>query len=94
MRINIHDRFEFKVKIRDKRVFIMIVQKEVTNLEHAKALKNIDEKELLLALQPYLQKIKPKLLKVGMHKQFKLFKAVKMNGEGISASEMVVRDRE
>lgn len=71
----------------------MIVQKKLTNLELAKALKDIDENELFLALQPYMKKNKPKLLIVGKHKKFKPFEAVKMKGKGDTASEMVVRDR-
>jgi len=71
----------------------MIVQKEVNNLELAKALKNIDEKELLFALEPFLKKTKPQLLKVGKRKPFKPFKAIKMKGHGPTASEMVIQDR-
>jgi hypothetical protein len=70
----------------------MLVQKELKNPVLARILKNIDEKELLSALEPFL-KNQPQLLKVGKHKPFKPFKAIKMEGEGINASEMVVRDR-
>lgn len=55
----------------------MLVQKEVKNVALAKALKNIDEKELLLALEPFV-KDQPQLLKVGKHKPFKPFKAIKI----------------
>lgn len=70
----------------------MLVQKELKNPALAMALKNIDEKELFLALEPFLMN-QPQLLKLGKHKPFKPFKAIKMEGEGITASEMVVRDR-
>jgi hypothetical protein len=71
----------------------MIVQKEINNEKLAKVLKNINEKELLLALEPFLKKNKPQLLKIGKHKPFKPFKAIKMTGQGPTASEMVIRDR-
>lgn len=71
----------------------MLVQKEVSNLELARALKNIDERELLLALESFIKKNRPQLLMVGQHRPFKPFKAIKMKGKGPTASEMVVRDR-
>ena len=71
----------------------MIVEKEINNLELARALKELNEKELLLALEPFLKKNKPQLLKVGKHRPFKPFKAIKMHGNGITASEMVIQDR-
>jgi len=71
----------------------MLVQKEVSSLELARALKNIDEKELLLVLEPFIKKNRPLLVKVGQHRPFNLFKAIRMRGNGPTASEMVVRDR-
>ena len=44
----------------------MLVQKELKNPALARALKNIDEEELFLALEPFLKK-QPQLLKVGKH---------------------------
>ena len=71
----------------------MIVQKELNNLELAKVLNKINEKELLLALEPFIKMNKPQLLKVGKHKPFKSFEPIRMSGQGPTASEMVVQDR-
>jgi len=71
----------------------MIVQREVKNIELAQVLKDIDEKELLYALNLFIKKKTPKLIKVGDQKPFKPFMAVKMKGEGPTASEMVIQDR-
>ena len=71
----------------------MIVEKEIKNPELARVLEHIDEKELLSALAPFIKKNKRNLLKVGRHKPFRPFKAIKMKGKGLTASEMVVRDR-
>ena len=71
----------------------MLVQKEVKNRKLAKTLMNIDEKELLSALEPLIEHKKPQLLKTGKHKRFKLFQAIKMKGSGPTASEIVIRDR-
>ncbi len=71
----------------------MLVQREVSNLELAKALKSIDEKELLLALKPFLKKNRSQLLKIGQHNPFKPFNAIKMKGKGPTASEIVIKDR-
>jgi len=71
----------------------MLIQKEVSNVELARALKNIDEKELFLALEPFIKKNKPRLLKIGRRRPCNPFKAVKMKGKGPTASEMVISDR-
>jgi len=72
----------------------MIVQREVHNPDLAKLLQTIDEKELTKILGPYLkQGKKVNLIKAGKHRPFKPFNAIKMKGEGLSASEMVVQDR-
>ena len=71
----------------------MIVQREVKNMELARVLKDIDENELLFALNLFIRKTKKQLIKVGKRKPFKPFKAIKMKGEGLSASEMIVQDR-
>ncbi len=71
----------------------MIVQREVKNIELAQVLKDIDEKELLYALNLLMRKKKTKLIKVGDKKHIKHFNAIKMKGKGITASEMVIMDR-
>lgn len=71
----------------------MIVEKEVKNPELTRVLEQIDEKELLSVLAPFIKKNQQHLLKVGRHKPFRPFKAIKMKGKGLPASEMVVRDR-
>ena len=71
----------------------MLIQKEVKNIDLAKVLEDIDEKELLSALEPLIKQNKLRLLKAGKHKQFKLFQAIRLKGKGLTASEMVVRDR-
>ncbi|NIU01457.1 MAG: hypothetical protein GWN01_11235 [Nitrosopumilaceae archaeon] len=71
----------------------MLVQKEISNPQLARALKNIDEKELFLALKPFIKKDKPQLLKVGKHRPFRKFRAIKMKGDGPKASEILIKDR-
>jgi hypothetical protein len=71
----------------------MIVQKELKNKELADILINIDEKELMSALKPFIKNKNAQLLKVGSGRAFKPFKAIKMQGNGATATEMVVQDR-
>ncbi len=71
----------------------MLVQKEVYDTILAGVLQNIDEMELAKALKSYIEESKPKLLKAGKHRPFKPFKAIRMKGEGPTASQMVVEDR-
>ena len=71
----------------------MLVQREVHDTVLAGVLQNIDEMELAKALESYIRESKPKLLKAGKHRPFKPFKAIRMKGEGPTASQMVVEDR-
>lgn len=72
----------------------MIVQREVHDDNLGKLLQTLDETELTRILAPYLKKKQEtSLVKIGKHIPFKPFKAIKMKGEGLSASEMVVHDR-
>ncbi len=71
----------------------MLVQREVHDTMLAGVLQNIDEMELAKALELYIEESKPKLLKAGKHRPFKPFKAIRMKGEGPTASQMVVEDR-
>jgi hypothetical protein len=71
----------------------MLVQKEVHDIVLAGVLRNINEMELARALESYMEESKPRLLRAGKHRPFKPFKAIKMEGEGPTASQMVVEDR-
>lgn len=71
----------------------MLVQREVHDTMLAGVLQNIDEMKLAKALESYIEKSKPKLLKAGKRRPFKPFKAIRMKGEGPTASQMVVEDR-
>lgn len=71
----------------------MLVQREVYDTMLAGVLQDIDEMELAKALESYIRKSKPKLLKTGKNRPFKPFKAIRMKGEGPTASQMVVEDR-
>ena len=71
----------------------MLVQREVHDTMLAGVLQNIDEMELAKALELYIEESKPKLLKAGKRRPFKPFKAIRMKGEGPTASQMVVEDR-
>lgn len=71
----------------------MIVQREIENIAIAELLQKIDESDLENILNQYIKNLKPKLLQVGKRKPFKPFKAVKMTGNGPTASEMVLNDR-
>lgn len=71
----------------------MLVQREVHDTVLAGVLQNIDEMELAKALESYIKASKPKLLKAGKHRPFKPFKAIRMKGEGPTASQMVVENR-
>ena len=53
----------------------------------------IDEIELVKALDLSVKENKTDLLKVEKNKPFKPFKAIKMKGEGATASQMVINDR-
>jgi len=70
-----------------------IVQREVYDTMLAGVLQDIDEMELAKALESYIAKSKPKLLNTRKHRPFKTFKAIRMKGEGPTASQMVVEDR-
>ena len=71
----------------------MLVQREVHDTMLAGVLQNIDEMKLAKALESYIEKSKPKLLKAGKRRPFKPFKAIRMKDEGPTASQMVVEDR-
>ena len=71
----------------------MLVQREVHDTMLAGVLQNIDEMELAKALESYIEESKSKLLKAGKRRPFKPFKAIRMKGEGPTASQMVVGDR-
>ncbi len=71
----------------------MIVQRELRNAVLAQLLQSMDETVLEKALKPYMKKDPLRLLKDGKPRRFKPFKAIKMMGEGPTASEMVIRDR-
>ncbi len=71
----------------------MIVQREVYNFALARVLQTIAESELEKALEPYLKKPEPRLLKTGKQRPFRPFKAVRMTNQGPAASEMVIQDR-
>lgn len=70
----------------------MLIQREVYDTMLAGVLQDIDEMELAKALESYIKKTS-KLLKTGKHRPFKPFKAIRMKGEGPTASQMVVEDR-
>lgn len=48
---------------------------------------------LLKQSSPARRKGKPKLLQAGKHQPFKPFHAIRMAGDGPTASEMVIQDR-
>ena len=70
----------------------MLVQRDVHDTMLAGVLQDIDEMELAKALELYIEESKPKLT-AGKHRPFKPFKAIRMKGEGPTASQMVVEDR-
>ncbi|MDM8524454.1 hypothetical protein QUF80_13885 [Desulfococcaceae bacterium HSG8] len=72
----------------------MMIQREMRNADLARLLCRIDEAELAKALEPYIKNDEPRLLKIGKHRPFRPFRAVRMTGAGSSASEMVIRGRE
>jgi len=71
----------------------MLIQREVYDTMLAGVLQDIDEMELAKALESYIKESKLKLQKTGKHRPFKPFKAIRMKGEGPTASQMVVEDR-
>lgn len=71
-----------------------MIQREMRNPDLARLLCRIDEAELARALESYIKNDEPRLLKVGKHRPFRPFKAVRMTGPGPTASEMVSRGRE
>ncbi len=71
----------------------MLIQKEIVNTELANVLQNIGERELLIALEPFLKKRSSPLIKKGNRRPFKPFNPINMEGDGLTASEMVVQDR-
>ncbi len=71
----------------------MILQREFHNSALAEILRTISEKELENALNSYLNKKMTNLLKQGKKRPFKPFRAIQMTGEGLTASEMVIQDR-
>ena len=57
-------------------------------------LQKIDEMELAKALESYIiEESRPKIVKAGKRRPFKPFKAIRMKGEGPTASQMVIEDR-
>jgi len=71
----------------------MIVQREMGDFALAELLQRIDEADLAKALELYMDRNEPRLLKVGKHRPFKPFKAIRMSGTGPTASEMVTQGR-
>lgn len=71
----------------------MIVQREISDAALAELLDRIDEAVLAKALEPYMKNDGPRLLKVGKHRPFRPFRAIRMTGDGPTASEMVIQGR-
>jgi len=72
----------------------MILQREFHNFALVEILRTISEQELENALKSYLNKNMPNLLKQGEKRPFKPFMPIQMTGEGPTASEMVIQDRD
>jgi len=72
----------------------MILKREFNNFALAEILRTISEQELENALNFYLNKNMPNLLTKGKKRRLQPFKAILMTGEGLTASEMVIQDRD